>query len=77
MTVVNTLGEIHENVHTLTLYIGPERSRALIEDIVTLNPGRVILNPGTECDELEKVLGANGIAMVRGCTLVMLRSGRF
>ena len=36
---------ISDKVHTLTLYVGPERSREMMQDIVDLNPARVIFNP--------------------------------
>ena len=77
LPAVNELGQIHETVHTLTLYVGPQRSLVLMDEIVALRPGRVIFNPGTECDELESRLRESGIQTVKGCTLVMLRSGRF
>jgi predicted CoA-binding protein len=77
LPVVHKLGAIHERVHTLTLYVGPERSLVLADDIVSLNPGRVILNPGTESGELEKRLRDHHIECLHACTLVMLRTGQF
>lgn len=77
MPAVSRLSDIDEPVHTLTLYVGPLRCRALVEEIVALNPGRVIFNPGTEFDELEKRLEAAGIPAVKACTLVMVQSGQF
>jgi predicted CoA-binding protein len=77
LPVVHTLTTIRERVHTLTLYVGPERSRGLADGIVRLNPGRVILNPGTESDELEAQLRSRHIACLHACTLVMLRTGQF
>lgn len=75
--VVHTLGEIEGGVDTLTLYVGPERSAPLAGDIVRLNPGRVIFNPGTESVALEARLDAAGIPHERACTLVLLRTGQF
>lgn len=75
--VVDRLANILEPVHTLTLYVGPERSQGLIADIVALRPGRVILNPGTESPALEAALSAAGIPNERACTLVLLRTGQF
>lgn len=75
--VVHTLGEIDGTVDVLTLYVGPERSAPLTEDIVRLNPGRVIFNPGTESGELEARLDAAGIPHERACTLVLLRTDQF
>ncbi len=77
LPVEHTLSTIHERVHTLTLYVGPVRSRGLADDIVRLNPGRVILNPGTESDELEARLRSHHIEFLHACTLVMLRTGQF
>jgi predicted CoA-binding protein len=77
LPVVNHLSQIVEPVHTLTLYLGPERSRSLIADIVGLAPGRVICNPGSESRELEAALDEAHIPHERACTLVLLRVGQF
>jgi hypothetical protein len=45
--------------------------------MIILGPDRVIMNPGTESDEIEEELNARGIAVLRACTLVMLRTGQF
>jgi len=74
---VHSLDAIAEPVHTLTLYVGPERSRGLIRDILDLAPGRVIFNPGTESRELELGLDGARIPHERACTLVLLRTGQF
>lgn len=77
LVVKHSLGHIQQPVDTLTLYIGPQRSMALAEDIIKLNPARVILNPGTESAELELALMHADIAFVKDCTLLMLEHGRF
>jgi len=77
VAVVHNLRAIHDPVHTLTLYVGPERSRPLIDDIIRLNPRRVIFNPGSESAELERHLRDRHIPHVEGCTLVMLRTNQF
>ncbi len=61
----------------MTLYVGPSRIAPLIQEIVDLNPGRVILNPGTESDELKKALKNAGISFIEACSLVMLKTGQF
>ena len=76
LPVVHSLRAISDTVHTLTLYVGPERSRDMIDDILHLHPRRVILNPGTESFELEKRLHERHIPTVHGCTLVMLRTSQ-
>ena len=75
--VVHSLGAIREPVDTLTLYVGPERLHPQIQSIVDLQPGRVILNPGTESRELEVALANARIPFERACTLVLLRTGQF
>lgn len=75
--VINELTHIREPVHTLTLYVGPERIGGMIEDIVALAPGRVILNPGTESRDLERALKDARIPHEHACTLVLLRTGQF
>ncbi len=77
LAVTDQLSSIDPPVDTLTLYVGPARSHPLIDAIIALKPNRVILNPGTESDELEQCLSENAIPCVKDCTLVMLRSGRF
>jgi predicted CoA-binding protein len=77
LRVVPHLGAIRETVHTLTLYVGPERSHKLGDAIVGLNPWRVIFNPGTESPSLKSRLQSTGVECIHGCTLVMLRTGQF
>lgn len=62
---------------TVTLYIGPAHQGGLLDYLTALRPKRVIFNPGTENDELEKALVKKGIDVLEACTLVMLRSGQY
>ena len=75
--VVKDLRSIQGTVHTLTMYVGAARSKAMIGDIVDLAPGRVILNPGTESHDLEVALKNARIPHEHACTLVLLRTGQF
>ena len=77
LVVKHSLENIVEVVDTLTMYIGPGRSKDLIESIIQLKPARVILNPGTESDLLELALMNHDISFVKDCTLLMLEHGRF
>ncbi len=77
ITVMADLEHINQPVDTLTLYVGQEQSRAVIEKIVALRPRRVIFNPGTDSRELEEKLTAAGIACIHDCTLVMLEADGF
>ncbi len=75
--VAKSLGEIKDTVDTLTLYVGPQRSAPMINDIVRLAPKRVIFNPGTESPELAAALDRANIPHIEACTLVMLQTGQF
>ncbi len=75
--VLANLSLIREPVDTLTLYLGEDRSRGLIDDILRLAPGRVIFNPGSESAELERALRARHIPFEHACTLVLLRTHQF
>jgi hypothetical protein len=62
-------------VHTITLYLNPQNQKEYYDYILSLQPRRIIFNPGTENDELEKQAQKAGIETVEGCTLVMLGRG--
>ncbi|NWG38500.1 MAG: CoA-binding protein [Hydrogenophilaceae bacterium] len=75
--VANSLDAIEGTVDTLTMYVGAERSSAIIGSILKLGPRRVIFNPGSENPDLESRLEAANIPFERACTLVLLRTGQF
>lgn len=77
LKVAASLKDIAKPVDSLTLYVGPERIRTMLDDIVALAPGRVICNPGTESRELQDRLNAANIPWLEACTLVLLRKGEF
>lgn len=77
LPVVHHLAQIADPVDTLTLYVGPQGLEPQAEDIVRLNPGRVIFNPGTESGLVQQRLEDAGIDWFEACTLVMLRTGQF
>ena len=64
-------------IDTLTLYVGPALSSKLKDQIVALQPKRVIFNPGSENPEVARALAEAKIEFVEACTLVMLRLGQF
>lgn len=77
LAVKQSLNQIEGFVDTLTLYLSPEHLIPLKGEIIALNPGRVIFNPGSENAGLIKELRENGLNVVEACTLVMLRTGQF
>jgi uncharacterized protein len=75
--VYTSLREIETTVDTLTLYVGPDTSTLLQEQILKLKPKRVIFNPGSENPTLESALKKAGIDVIEACTLVMLKTNQF
>ncbi|MDN5202907.1 CoA-binding protein [Fulvivirgaceae bacterium BMA10] len=73
---LRSLPEIPE-VDTITMYIGTANQPAWYDYILSLKPKRIIFNPGTENQELKQMAEEDGIEVVYGCTLVMLRLGRY
>lgn len=75
--VFKKLKDIPTKVHTLTMYVNPETSDKLADEILELKPTRVIFNPGSENAKLEEQLQKKGISVERACTLVLLRTNQF
>ncbi len=66
-----------EDIHTVTLYLGPENQKSYYDYILKLNPVRVIFNPGTENIEFQEILKNAGIEVIEDCTIMMVEGGRF
>ena len=77
IAVINQLDAIIEPVHTLTLYVGPQRLEPQIDALMALAPQRVIFNPGSESERYQQRLQQADIEWIEGCTLVMLKTGTF
>lgn len=74
---VKSLDKIKNDVDTLTVYVNSKISSEQKDEILQLNPRRVIFNPGAENKELSEILKKAGIEIVEDCTLVMLRKGSY
>lgn len=70
-------GTVHDDIDTVTLYIGPHLQSQYYNYILDTKPRRVVFNPGTENAELENLLVSNGIEPVEACTLVLLSTGQY
>lgn len=66
-----------EDIHTVTLYLGPGRQEEYYDYIISLNPERVIFNPGTENPEFYKLLRQKGIEIDVACTLILLSTQQY
>ncbi|WP_075591154.1 CoA-binding protein [Labilibacter marinus] len=65
------------DIDTVTMYVGPKHQASYFDIISNIKPQRIILNPGTENAEIEKLAQENDIEVVHGCTLVMLSTGQY
>ena len=66
-----------EDIHTITLYLSSKHQEPYYKYIISLNPKRVIFNPGTENPELFKILEENNIDYEIACTLVLLSTNQY
>lgn len=61
-----------QNIDTVTLYLNPLRQKEYYDYIISLNPRRVIFNPGAENEEFVSLLKDKNIETEIACTLVLL-----
>lgn len=66
-----------ENVDTVTLYLNPTNQEDWKQYILSLQPKRVIFNPGTENPAFEDELRQQNIEALEACTLVLLSTGLY
>jgi predicted CoA-binding protein len=71
------LPEDISGVHTITLYLSAKNQKEYYDFILSLNPSRIIFNPGTINPELAGMAVKKGITVVNECMLVMLNKGTF
>ena len=69
--------KIYNDIHTITLYIGPQIQKDYYDYILQTKPKRLIFNPGAENSELYKLAEESGIEVTNACTLVLLASNQF
>ncbi len=69
--------DIYPDIDTITLYLNPANQKQYYDYILSLNPKRIIFNPGTENNELASLARNNGIKTLEACTLVMLSTGQY
>ncbi len=75
--VINSWDEKIPPVETITVYVNPTILAKMKKAVASLNPRRIIFNPGTQDDDLIAYFQARNIQTVKACTLVMLKTGVF
>ncbi len=68
--------EIRE-VDTVTMYLNPRNQEDWEDYIISLNPKRIIFNPGTENESLMEKAEKKNIESLAACTLTMLSVGLY
>lgn len=66
-----------EQIDTVTLYLNPSHQQEYYDYILSLNPNRIIFNPGSENDELARLAKEHQINTSEACTLVLLSTGQY
>lgn len=74
---IETEKQPFKNIDTVTLYINPAIQKEYYDYVVSLQPKRIIFNPGTENNEFEKLAESKGIETLHACTLVMLSTKQY
>lgn len=77
LKVYSSPTEITEPIDTISLYVNAERSSKMQQEILNLNPRRIIFSPGAENDELRDAAIIRGIETPYVCTLILLDTGQF
>ncbi|MGC1632839.1 MAG: CoA-binding protein [Gelidibacter sp.] len=67
----------YDAVDTITLYMNATRQEPFYDYLISLQPDRVIFNPGTENPEFFKRLREGNIEFEVACTLVMLSTNQY
>lgn len=67
----------YDTIDTVTLYLNSKRQVEYYDYIISLQPNRVIFNPGTENMELVRLLNDNNIEAEVACTLVLLSTNQY
>ena len=74
---IDTILKSYKDVHTVTLYLNPDRQKPFYDYIISLQPKRIIFNPGTENPEFQNILKQHNIYFEEACTLVLLSTNQY
>ena len=66
-----------DDIDTVTLYLNPQNQKQYYDYILSLQPKRIIFNPGTENPELSNMAEKEGIETENACTLTLLATGQY
>jgi len=66
-----------KEIHTITMYMGEDRQKEHEDYLLSLEPKRIIFNPGAENFAFAKRAQERGIEVLDACTLVMLNTNQY
>tara|TARA_A200000113_G_C8856099_1_gene351859 strand:+ start:1060 stop:1416 length:357 start_codon:yes stop_codon:yes gene_type:complete len=66
-----------KEIHTVSIYLRPEKQFRYLNYVVKLAPKRVIFNPGSENEILMNKLKEKKIRCENSCTLVLLSTNQY
>ena len=73
----SSIAEVPEKPDIISLYIRPEQTLPILDEIIARGCGEIWLNPGTASDELIEALGKSTITYIEQCSLVALSLGNY
>jgi predicted CoA-binding protein len=68
---------LNASIDTVTLYLSVDNQEDMIDYILSLQPRRIIFNPGAENSHFAELAKKKGIEPIEACTLVMLSTGQY
>ena len=74
--IINETPSLND-VDTITLYLNSKNQKPYYNYILSLNPKRIIFNPGAENTEFLKLADEKGIKTMEACTLVLLATNQY
>jgi predicted CoA-binding protein len=66
-----------DNIDTVTLYLNASNQKQYYDYIISLQPKRIIFNPGAENEDLAALSKQHNIQTMEACTLVLLSTGQY
>lgn len=70
--------EAFDGVDTVTMYLGAKNQLDYYDYLLnTINPKRIVFNPGAENNELKDMAESKGIQVEYACTLVLLATDQY
>ncbi len=74
---IETTQKPFTGIDTVTIYLNPLHQKEYYQYIISLQPKRIIFNPGAENDELFDLAVQHHIKPLEACTLVLLNTGQY